>query len=1079
MVLNRLTQFTFELQAYVGRKMHQPRKARQLWTPGSALLLLAIFTLWFGRAARAETIKLACDGNAAVNRQRLNDAISTANSTALSDTIVLTTNCGYWFDKPLVGNGIDALPVISQPLTIEGNNATIGAYGNALSLRVLHTKANLTLHNLRLYGGTLTGANWGGAVLADQGALLTLHDVQVYAGKAPYGGGIAALGKLKIVGGELRGNEATEKAGGAIYAQGQVTITGSYIGQNDAAQYGGALALDVNAGPASIQDSSFSYNHAGSDGGAINAWSPLTISGGDFYTNTATLQGGAIYAEAPLTLRDSSLRQNLAGTRGGAIMDLEPITITHSSLLDNQAKTEYGGAIYAAATVLLDRNVFAANHAPLAGTVLFLGQQRNQSEITNNLWLDNFTDGFPKQPALCAPCDQFGGGSVALRHNTFAQSDKQAEVAVDVNAGEVAAQYNIIVNHAIGLNRAQGTVNANRNLYFGNGQDEVNLTGSNNITGQDPNFVRPLLRDYRLAADSPGVDSATGSTATLDLQGFQRPQHGVADIGAYEVDNGEVPENFVHKLTNCNNGDPAAINALSQAITAANLHPGRDRIVLPAGCVYTYNHKPENGDGLPTITDALQIDGNGATISYRNDTPVILRILRASNAALQVSNLTLINRGQTIDGKTCAVNLYTPYVPPAAAQLDHESIQKNICSGQGAALYAENYSVQISNSRFVDNGLIDNEGYTAVIATYQSWLELDHSEVAGAAAPGDSRAVMVTNGGFAIHDNSFIANHAAFASGLNVDTNKLPSRLVNNVWLNNQPGAGAGAVVAIGNEQPLTVLNNTFANQTPISGKAILLYQPALVAADTQAHLAIDMATTVTLHNTIFANISTSVAADQPARPVMISHNLFWQSAPVGDGATAISADPQFVDLANGDLHLQAASPAIDAGLAVDVAADKDGIARPVGAGFDIGAYEFVANATPTPMPSPSPTPEATPSPEPTPAPGELRAVDDGYLLASDTALQIAAPGVLHNDNFSPSESVQVMLQPVGASGAGQLQLNADGSFTYTPAAGFTGAYRFSYTLQAGAQKSNQATVTISVIKAAEIKRLYLPVVRR
>lgn len=167
---------------------------------------------------------------------------------------------------------------------------------------------------------------------------------------------------------------------------------------------------------------------------------------------------------------------------------------------------------------------------------------------------------------------------------------------------------------------------------------------------------------------------------------------------------------------------------------------------------------------------------------------------------------------------------------------------------------------------------------------------------------------------------------------------------------------------------------------------------------------------TITLHNTIFANISTSIAANQPGRPVVSSHNLFWQSAPVGDTATAISADPQFVDLANSDLHLQAASPAIDAGLPVDVAEDKDGVTRPSGAGFDIGAYEFVATTptptiTPTPTQTPTPTvtmtPEATPSPGPTPAPDELRAVDDGYLVASAATLTVAAPGVLNNDNFS------------------------------------------------------------------------------
>lgn len=99
-------------------------------------------------------------------------------------------------------------------------------------------------------------------------------------------------------------------------------------------------------------------------------------------------------------------------------------------------------------------------------------------------------------------------------------------------------------------------VNASRNLYFGNGQDEVNLTGSDDITGQDPKFVRPLLKDYRPAADSPAVDSATGSTVTLDLQGFQRPQHGVADIGAYRLTTVRCRRALCTSWGGCNNGDP-------------------------------------------------------------------------------------------------------------------------------------------------------------------------------------------------------------------------------------------------------------------------------------------------------------------------------------------------------------------------------------------------------------------------------------------------------------------------------------------------------------------------------------------
>jgi VCBS repeat-containing protein len=86
---------------------------------------------------------------------------------------------------------------------------------------------------------------------------------------------------------------------------------------------------------------------------------------------------------------------------------------------------------------------------------------------------------------------------------------------------------------------------------------------------------------------------------------------------------------------------------------------------------------------------------------------------------------------------------------------------------------------------------------------------------------------------------------------------------------------------------------------------------------------------------------------------------------------------------------------------------------------------------------------------------------DDTYSTDEDTALTVAAPGVLDNDN-DPEHDPMTAVRVSGPS-HGTLTLNGNGSFTYTPASNFNGSDSFTYRANDGTLTSNPATVTISV----------------
>jgi VCBS repeat-containing protein len=102
-------------------------------------------------------------------------------------------------------------------------------------------------------------------------------------------------------------------------------------------------------------------------------------------------------------------------------------------------------------------------------------------------------------------------------------------------------------------------------------------------------------------------------------------------------------------------------------------------------------------------------------------------------------------------------------------------------------------------------------------------------------------------------------------------------------------------------------------------------------------------------------------------------------------------------------------------------------------------------------------------------------AVPDAYEVLESGIFMVAAPGVLANDSDAdiPADTLTAILD--SSTTHGSLILNADGSFTYTPAAMWSGIDTFTYKVYDGTSYSEVVSVTITV----KIVYFYFPMINR
>ncbi len=165
--------------------------------------------------------------------------------------------------------------------------------------------------------------------------------------------------------------------------------------------------------------------------------------------------------------------------------------------------------------------------------------------------------------------------------------------------------------------------------------------------------------------------------------------------------------------------------------------------------------------------------------------------------------------------------------------------------------------------------------------------------------------------------------HQGFIAAAAYHANSFDIVICNNVFR----AATAWGVLAFNGIREVKVYNNLFLN---VTGYAV----------------GINSGATGEAKNNIFYN-STGWDASTPAS--YGTKNIWYKpGGSVGSRFTGdlLNVDPMFVSVAGSDFHLRAGSPAIDAGVSLTaVPVDMDSVARPQGAGWDIGLYEFVLTA--------------------------------------------------------------------------------------------------------------------------------------
>lgn len=380
-----------------------------------------------------------------------------------------------------------------------------------------------------------------------------------------------------------------------------------------------------------------------------------------------------------------------------------------------------------------------------------------------------------------------------------------------------------------------------------------------------------------------------------------------------------------------------------------------DTVLVAPG---TYKENIDFKGKAITVTSGATSSAGAATTIIQGQTP-------DPTVSMYVHDLSLVN--EVLNGFTVthAANIQTT----------------DAATGNGIAVLAGNTTIS-------NNLILDNPG--CGLASWGSILlfqgnSVTSSSVGTCGPPPDPHVLMAAAGPVAVLgsgkllNNRIINNHATSNSSLGVWITNANSVLLQNNIIAGNTGPGSPLIIAESGDKSLVqnlIYGNTSSDAkasavnitNPSGGLGSLIMTNNTIVSPSNTGSALFLSAPIA-QQAISNNIFVGQAAGQvvycyyaptnrgappnvPPASAIFSHNDVYQAstaqnyqcASPGNTIADISADPQFINLAAGNLHTQRTSPVVAAG---DINAplipptDLDGKSRTVCDTIDMGAYEL------------------------------------------------------------------------------------------------------------------------------------------